>query len=248
MVMQGTGRWLILWLLLSSAAAWSQNGPDVQVAFMRFPGFAELDETGRASGKAVELVDRLVSEAGYKATFRILPAARIWQGLESGDIHIWPGVRNKPGLDEHTLLTERDLGLVKINLYYLPGGVAPLWPQGVRGKSVILITNFTYTNELKRMLADPQLELTLLHSNSHRGAVQMLLRGRGDFLLDYSAQVEVVREELGVSALPFIQVAEQPMRLVLSRHTGSAERLQRELDAAFDRLHAQGVELDVTLQ
>lgn len=246
--MQGIGRWLVLWLLLGSAAVGAQPGPEVQVAFMRFPGYAELDESGRAVGKAVDLVAKLVDEAGYGARVRILPAARIWQGLETGDIHIWPGVLSKPGLDEHTLLTQRDLGRVMINLYYLSGEPEPAWPQGLRGKSLIMITNFTYTTELERMLADPQLQLTLLQSNSHRGALQMLLRGRGDYLLDYGAQVDAVQAELGLAALPFVQVAEQPMRLVLSRHTAIAEQLRDDLDAAFDRLHAQGEELDVTLQ
>lgn len=246
--MQGVGRWLVLWLLLGSAAAGAQPRPEVQVAFMRFPGYAYLDESGHAVGKAVDLVDRLASEAGYDAEIRILPAARIWLGLETGDIHIWPGVLDKPGLDEHTLLTERDLGRVLINLYYLPGEPAPAWPQGLRGKSLIMITNFTYTSELKKMLADPQLQLTLLQSNSHQGALQMLLRRRGDYLLDYGAQVEPALAEIGGPALSFIRVAEQPMRLVLSRHTGFAEQLRRDLDAAFDRLQAQGVELEVTLQ
>lgn len=246
--MQGIGRWLVLWLLLGSAAVGAQPRPEVQVAFMKFPGYAYLDESGRAVGKAVDLVDRLVSEAGYDAEIRILPAARIWLGLETGDIHIWPGVLDKPGLDEHALLTERDLGQVIINLYYLPGEPAPMWPQGLRGKSLIMITNFTYTSELKRVLADPQLQLTLLQSNSHQGALQMLLRGRGDYLLDYGAQVEPMLAEMGGTALSFIRVAEQPMRLVLSRHTGFAEQLRQDLDAAFDRLHAQGVELDVALQ
>ncbi len=246
--MQGIGRWLVLWLLLGSATAWAQPRPEVQVAFMRFPGYSDLDESGRAVGKAVDLVGRLASEAGYDARFRILPAARIWRGLETGDVHIWPGLQNKPGLDEHTLLTERDLGQVMINLYYIPGEPAPVWPQGLRGKSLIMITNFTYTTDLKKVLADPQLELTLLQSNSHHGALQMLLRRRGDYLLDYGVQVEAARAELGLSELPFIQVAEQPMRLLLSRHTGFAEQLREDLDAAFDRLHAQGVELDVRWQ
>lgn len=246
--MQGIGRWLVLWWLLGSATAWAQPAPELQVAFMRFPGYADLDESGRPAGKAVELIDRLASEAGYDAKVRILPAARIWLGLETGEIHVWPGLLNKPGLDEHTLLTERDLGQVMINLYYFPGQPAPQWPEGLRGKSLIMITNFTYTTDLKKLLADPQLDLTLLQSNSHRGAVQMLLRRRGEFLLNYGAQVDAVLAELGLAALPFVRVAEQPMRLVLSRHTGFAEQLRDDLDAAFDRLHAQGVELDVTLQ
>lgn len=248
MLIKGTARWLILLLMCWSSAMLANSKPVVQVAFMDFPGYSQLDESGQATGKAVELVRKLLNEAGYDAQVRILPAARIWLGLESGDVHLWPGVLNKPGLDEHTLLTGRDLGQVNINLYYLPGQPAPDWPEGLRGRSVIMITNFTYTNALNDTVQNPELDLTLYKSNSHRGAVEMLRRGRGDYLLDYRAQVDVVLEELDGVRLEHIEVAMQPMRLVLSRHSGFAEQLQTDLDAAFDRLRAQGVELDVTKQ
>lgn len=246
--MKGMTKYLALLSLCWTGTVLADSKPVVQVAFMDFPGYSQLDESGRATGKAVELLRKLLDEAGYAAQVRILPAARIWLGLESGEVHLWPGVLNKPGLDEHTLLTSRDLGQVNINLYYLPGQAAPVWPQGLRGGSVIMITNFTYTNALKSILLNPELELTLYKSNSHRGAVEMLRRGRGDYLLDYRAQVDVVLEELNGIRLEHIEVAVQPMRLVLSRHSGFAEQLQQDLDAAFDRLQAQGVELDVTRQ
>lgn len=247
--MKATARgWLILLLLFSSSAVLAQQKPEIRVAFMDFPGYSELDESGRPTGKAVELTRRLLSEAGYEAQVQILPAARIWLGLESGDVHLWPGVLNKPGLDNDTLLTERDMGQVGINLYYLAGEPPPDWPQGLHGKSVITITNFTYTSALKDILADPALDLTLHKSNSHNGAVKMLLRGRGDYLLDYRAQVDAVLRDQNMAPLPYVEVANHPMRFVLSRHSGFAEQLKADLDAAFDRLQAQGVELDVTEQ
>ena len=246
--MKGMTKYLALLSLCWTGTVLADSKPVVQVAFMDFPGYSQLDESGRATGKAVELLRKLLDEAGYTAQVRILPAARIWLGLESGEVHLWPGVLNKPGLDEHTLLTGRDLGQVNIDLYYLPGQPAPDWPQGLRGRSVIMITNFTYTNALKDTVLDPELDLTLYKSNSHRGAVEMLRRGRGDYLLDYRAQVDVVLEKLDGISLEHVEVAVQPMRLVLSRHSGFAEQLRQDLDAAFDRLRAQGVELDVTKQ
>lgn len=76
----------------------------------------------------------------------------------------------------------------------------------------------------------------------------MLQRGRGDYLLNYPAQVEPVFQTLNMEMLPSISLAEMPMRMVLSRHSGFAEQLRSDLDAAFDRLAEEGVELDVTRQ
>lgn len=246
--MKSAAVWLVFLLLLPGGAVLAQQKTEVRVAFMDFPGYSELDESGRATGKAVELTRDLLNEAGYAAQIQILPAARIWLGLENGEVHLWPGVLSKPGLDEHTLLTSRDMGRVNINLYYLPGNPAPDWPQELHGKSLITITNFTYTKALNDILNNPGLNLTIHKSNSHSGAVEMLLRGRGDYLLDYQAQVDVVLRDLEIESLPYIEVASHPMRFILSRNSGFAEQLKVDLDAAFDRLRARGAELDVVLQ
>ena len=139
----------LLWL---ACAGWSvaddlPDKPRVQVALMPFPGYSYLDENRLPAGKSVQLTRRLLEQAGYAFDIRILPPARIWRGLEDGTVHIWPGVLSKPGLENHTLLTDRDLGLVGINLYARPGATVPDWPDGIAGKRIILITNYTYTNQ-----------------------------------------------------------------------------------------------------
>ncbi|MEH6492185.1 substrate-binding periplasmic protein [Halopseudomonas sp.] len=220
----------------------------LQVAIMHFPGYSEVNEAGEVSGRTVTLLKKLMVEAGVPYDVRILPAARIWKGLEDGSVHVWPGIVNKPGLEAFTLLTQRPLGVVGINLYYPPGSAAPQWPQGIKGKRVILITNYTYTAQLMRTLDDPSLDLTFHSGSSHIGAVRMLLRGRGDYLLDYRAQVEAVTKQLNIEMLPHLTVAEQSMRLVVSRRTPGAAELVQQLDLAYDRLQARGEELDITRQ
>lgn len=222
--------------------------PLVKVGIMMFPGFSEMNEKGEAVGKTVTLTRMLLEQAGYRANIRIMPAARIWRGLESGNVQLWPGILNKPGLEDHTLLTERNLGQVGIDLYYRSGEPAPALPSDLAGKRLILITNYTYINSLIEELRDPVLELELVTSISHIGAVQMLLKGRGDYLLDYRVQVDAAARELGIEPLPYVQLAEQPMRFVLSLASGFAPELKAALDRASDELAAQGVELDVTKQ
>ncbi len=245
-------RVLVLLLTLGSGFAWAGvNAPEkpvVRVGMMMFPGFSELNEKGDAVGSSVRLTRMLLAQAGYRASISIMPAARIWRGLESGQVHLWPGIVNKPGLEDHTVLTARDLGQVGINLYHRPNEPAPLFPSGLAGKRLILITNYTYVCSLIRALQDPALGLSQVTSTSHVGAVQMLLKGRGDYLLDYRAQINVATRQLGIDPLPSVLVAEQPMRFVLSLQSGFAAQLQADLDRAYDELAAQGIELDVTRQ
>lgn len=228
------------------AHASDSGKPVVRVAMMMFPGFSEIDDQGQAVGRTVRLTRRILEQAGYRADIRIMPAARIWKGLEDGQVHLWPGILNKPGLDAHTLLTERDLGQVAINLYYRPGESAPAVPSGLAGKRLIMITNYTYVDALVSELLDPALGVTCITSISHIGALQMLLKRRGDYLLDYWVQVEAAARKLGMEPLPSVQLAEKPMRFVLSKKSGFAPRLKDDLDHAYDQLAAAGVDLEVT--
>lgn len=232
----------------SAVAAEKVTRDPLQVGIMHFPGYSEVNADGEASGHTVTLIKKLMDEAGLPYEVRILPAARIWKGLEDGSVQVWPGIVNKPGLEAYTLLTQRPLGVVGINLYYPPDSPAPQWPQGIKGKRVILITNYTYTAQLMRTLDDPALGLTFHSGSSHIGAVRMLLRGRGDYLLDYRAQVEAVTKQLNIEMLPHLTVAEQSMRLVVSRRTPGAAELVQQFDLAYDRLQARGEELDITRQ
>ena len=246
-LMRSLALWLALLFLVPGLVAAAEK-PVVHVAFMDFAGYAERNEAGEVAGRGVGLVKALLDEAGYPFRMTLLPAARIWQGLENGTVHVWPGMLNKPDLDEHTLLSDRDLGRIGINLYHLPDTPAPSWPADLHDRSVITITNFTYTRELWAVLNDPARNLTIHKTGSHVGALQMLERGRGDYLLDYRTQVGSALAELGMEALPEVAVAEMPMRFVLSRHSGFAQQLKADLDASFDRLQAQGMEMDVTLR
>lgn len=244
---------LVLCASIGDARAQGEMGelhekPVVRVGIMAFPGFSELNEAGEAVGKTVVLTRMLLEQAGYRADIRIMPAARIWRGLESGGVHLWPGILNKPALKEHTLMTDRDLGQVGIDLYYRPGESEPELPGALAGKRVILITNYTYVTSLLDTLRDPELGLEQVTSISHIGAVQMLLKGRGDYLLDYQVQVDAATRQLGIAPLPSVQMAEQPMRFILSQESGFAPELKADLDRAYDELALQGVDLEVTRQ
>lgn len=238
--------WLTL-LLLWSGLLSASDKPVVNVVFLNFAGYSERSESGEVVGKGVDVVRKLFQEAGYPIEISLLPAARIWRGLENGSIHAWPGIANKPGLEQHTLQTERDIGGVGIQLYYRPGEPQPRWPEDLVNKSVITITNFTYTTELRNLLNEPQRNLVIHKSGTNVGAVQMLLWERGDYLLDYRSQVGAALHDLGMTSLPSVPIIELPMRFLLSRHSGFAEQLKVDLDAAHDRLLERGEDIALPL-
>lgn len=216
----------------------------VRVAMMPFAGYAVLDDQGVPQGSGVDTVSQLLDEAGYPFEIRVLPPARVLAGLTDGSVELWPGMLNKPYLQEHVILTRHDLGLIEIALFRRPGTPPVEWPHGLRGKELISITNYTYTEPLLdalRMVDD----LRHHHSSSHVGALEMLLRGRGDYLLQYVAQVGPLLQEQGLPMLPMQLLSGERMRLLISRHSPRAESLRDDLDAAWLRLQARGQLLDL---
>ena len=73
----------------------------------------------------------------------------------------------------------------------------------------------------------------------------MLLRRRGDFLLDYQMPVEQARRSLGIGELPFVEVQRLQLKLIVSRHAANAVQLRDALDHAYQRLQARGEDLQL---
>ncbi|HCB41615.1 MAG: bifunctional lytic transglycosylase/amino acid ABC transporter substrate-binding protein [Pseudomonadales bacterium] len=228
--------------------AWAEPQAPLRVAMLPYPDYAEYDADRRADGHAVRVIRRLLERAGYASEIRLLPVARVRLGLMSGELDLWLGLNNQVDLEAYTLQTQSSFGALPINLYYRPDEAAPSWPDSLRGRTLILITNYSYSLPVSRTLQDPRLALQTRTSSSHAGAIRMLLRGRGDYLLDYRGQVAAALDSLGMQALPHVVVDQPPMRLFVSRQRSDARGVLNRLDQAFDALVDEGVDMDVTRQ
>lgn len=239
-----------LWLLvlLASSHISAQQLPPLKVVLLAYPGYAEYDAQGQVVGRTVDLLDRLFERAELDYEIELLPIARVRRGLVSGDVDLWLGLNNQVGLEAYAIQSLSSFGSVPIHLYYRPGEPAPTWPDSLQGKALILITNYNYSLPVSRVLQDPRLAIELRSSSSHVGAIRMLMRNRGDYLLDYRGQTASAMAELNLDQLPYIVVDDPPMRLFASRSRPDAAVLINRLDGAFDSLVAEGVNMTISRQ
>ncbi len=230
----------LLWpLLIQEATA----KPRIHVGYYEFAPYSYTDNQGLPSGSGLELVAHLLDEAGYEAEFRAYPGARLYNGLRDGSVQLWFGAPGKPELAGHTLESHHLLGEITLNLYFRYDTPAPIIPDELQGRGVILITGYSYWQEINQWLHDPARNIIQHRTGSHTAALEMLQRGRADYLLDYRAPVEQAMNTLGIGNLPFVEVQHLPLRLIYSRHAPGAERLRDELDQAYQRLKDAGQEL-----
>jgi polar amino acid transport system substrate-binding protein len=217
--------------------------PLVQVGYYEFPPYSYSDSKGRPTGAILRLSKRLLEHAGYAAEIRSYPSARLYSGLQDGSVQIWPGAPGKTELLEHTLETHNQVGEIVLNLYFRPDTLLPRIPEDLKGRGLIMITGYTYWQQINSLINDPTLAIEQHRTTTHTAALEMLQRRRGDFLLDYQTPVEQARKRLGMSELPFVQLQRIPLKLIVSRHAPGAEALRDALDRAYEELQAAGEDL-----
>lgn len=217
--------------------------PLIQVGFYEFPPYSYSDSQGRPQGAILRLTRRLLEHAGYPYELRTYPGARLYSGLQDGSVHIWPGAPGKPELAGHTLETRTQLGEIVLNLYFRRDTLLPRIPEDLKGRGIILISGYSYWQQSNALINDPALAMHQHRTGSHRAALEMLRRRRGDFLLDYQSPVEQARRRLGMEELPYLQLQHIPLKLIVSRHAPDAKALRNALDRAYQELREAGEDL-----
>lgn len=211
-----------------------------------FAPYSYIDNAGEPAGLYIPLITKIAENAGYQPEFRVLPIARLVQGLQDGTVHLWPGVEGKPELTEHTWASRHLLGNLSINLYYRGDTPPPQWPHDLLGESLILLSGYDYSPQLLAFINDPTNRISVHRTQSHRGAIGMLERGRAPYLLNYEAPM---RQALALS--PELEVQHQtlqwvPLRMIVSRQSSmGSQTLLEKLELSYQQLADQG--LDLTL-
>ncbi|WP_043309199.1 transporter substrate-binding domain-containing protein [Pseudomonas sp. ML96] len=231
---------LLAWLCCAGAQA---AEPTVSVGYYEFPPYSWTDEDGKPRGSILTLTERLLRHAGYRGEYRSLPNARLYAALRDGSVQLWPGAGGKEELAGHTFEARQSIGEFALALYHLQDTPAPSIPDSLRERGVIVISGYSYWKSINDLLADPAMNISTHRTSTHASALAMLLRKRGDYLLDYQAPVEQVRRELGLSPLPYTVLQRLQLRLVASRHATGSQRLLDDLDQAYQQLQASGADL-----
>ena len=233
---------LLAWLCCAGAQA---AEPSVNVGYYEFPPYSWTDDDGKPRGSILALTDRLLRHAGYRGHYRSLPGARLYAALRDGSVQLWPGAGGKTELAGHTYEARHAMGEFSLALYHRPDTPPPRIPDGLQGRAVIVISGYSYWKSVNDLLNDPALQISTHRTSTHASALAMLLRKRGDYLLDYQAPVEQVRKELGLSALPYTVLQSMQLRLIASRHAEGSRLLLDELDRAYEELQAAGEPLQL---
>ncbi|MFV8572308.1 substrate-binding periplasmic protein [Marinobacter sp. SBS5] len=210
----------------------------LRVAYMEFRPVTYQNAFGEPEGVMVGITEKVAKEAGYKLEFLYLPVSRAYLYLKKGTIDFALGLTEVPALNGAVIDSEINLVSVALSAWYREGQAPITHIDDFRDRVVILINGFTYGG--LRSWLEQQDDIRITNAPNHRSAIDMLKRGRGDYLLDYR---DPVLEELTKSRDLLIQESEIRTRKgawLFSAATSRAEVLRAEFDAAYHRLAERG--------
>ncbi|WP_157719200.1 substrate-binding periplasmic protein [Halopseudomonas salegens] len=220
----------LLWAATSLAVA--DETRQLRAAYIHFPPMAWTDEQGQPAGYMIELTNRLAADSGYQLQWTEYPIKRIRLHLEQGQIDLWPGSAALPALEPITVETQLDL-TVTLCAYYLDGTPPIEQLDDLKQGRLILIHGYTYRELLGEVLADnPNRPLS---APNERAALELLARGRGDYLLNFTHPLETALRDFPVDDLQCTVLDEWPIAYIVSRQTPDAQEIVDKLEQAYKR-------------
>lgn len=219
----------------------ADSQPVVTVGYYDFPPIAYTDKQGNPQGSFVELCRTLLTSKGYRVIFKDLPSARLYSNLISGDIDMWLGAPGKPALANHVLESSQYIDEVTLALFYHPDAPAPELPSDLKDKKIILISGYSYWLPATQWFTDSSLNLKTTRTSQHSSAIAMLVRKRGDYLLNYLPPMHTAQQELGIDGLkiPYISIKSIPLTFIISRKSAQPEQLLNDLESAYINYRAR---------
>ncbi len=230
--------WLALQLTAAQFAGADDQKPLLRTAYTEFPPFEYRDPNGQPAGRFVELTRRVAEEAGYDLAFIHLPVSRVYLYLSTGRIDFWPGMTRIPALAPYVVTSRSRPVQAQLNAWSLANRPALEHFDELQGHTLILISGYTYGGLAELLNQDPGLRIA--EAPNHEAAINMLARGRGDYLLGYRHPVESLLERI-----PAPPLRQSPLRLregawLVSRKRADAEAIRDAFDAAYKRLVERG--------
>ncbi|NLY12911.1 MAG: amino acid ABC transporter substrate-binding protein [Gammaproteobacteria bacterium] len=221
--------------LLAPFSLSAQSKPLITVGYYDFPPVSYTNSEGSPAGSTLKLCELLLKQQGYAVAFKALPSARLYAQLISGEVDLWLGSAGKPELSGHVLEGSQQLNTATLALFYHPSAPPPQLPDDLHNKKIILINGYSYWSPAAEWLTDPSLNLNITRTSKHTSAIAMLMRKRGDYLLNYVTPIQHTMRQLGIAELqmPYVSIHSVPITFIISKNSAYAEQLLKDLETAY---------------
>ncbi|MCP4116381.1 MAG: transporter substrate-binding domain-containing protein [Desulfobacteraceae bacterium] len=220
----------------------AQDLPDrfvLKVGYFDFPGLTYVDKNGTPAGLVNEITTKTLDNAKIAYTMESYPAARLYDYLAKGKIHLFNGLGSIPLVKESAISGKETLFPLEMRIYHREDREPVIRKEQLAGRSVILIRGFTY-KDWGGWIRNKGNRVKYYETNTHEAAFRMLRRNRADYLLNYKYIGEDCLKKFPIPNLVIKPLFRWQCSFNISRSTPHAETLLKRLEQSYYDLIARG--------
>lgn len=199
----------------------------------------EIDDQGMPANPLLRLAEAMFKEAGLPWRATALPAARMFAQLKGGQANFSMLVRS-PALKDCCLFSRKPVASAELRVYWLADMPPIRKREDLAGKLVITILGYSY-GDLAAFLADEGNTISRTDVSRHQAAFDMLVRKRGDYLLDYVGPADEVLDGKPIPNLRSTSLGRMDVHLVLAKSYPDAKKTMAKLEAIADKLDREKI-------
>ncbi len=211
----------------------------LKVGYFDFPGLTYTDENGKAAGFVNEITIKTLENTNLKYTIALYPAARFYEYLSNGKIHIFNGLSSIPSVQASCISSTIPLFPLDMRIYHSSDKPSITAKEELVGHSVILVRGFSY-KDWGAWIRDEKNKVTFYETDSHEAAFEMLQRGRAEYLLNYKYIDEEVLNRIKIPGLVIKSLFRWYCYFNINKDVPGAEKLLKRLEQSYEELVQQG--------
>lgn len=213
----------------------------IKIGYVEFYPYTFTNDKKVADGLFVNKMNRIIDE--YKKlynqniifSFNSLPAKRLFEGLRTGDVHIFIGIRTIPELQSYTESGKNVFGKIELRAYFLNTNSYKKTDfdnlDKLNNKTIILISGYGYSGLADKIKKNYKIKH--MEALDHHIAFEMLIRKRGDILLEYKEPAEDIINQYKYENLNYIELMNLDCYIIITKQLKNYKDLLEKLDNIF---------------
>ncbi len=191
----------------------------------------------KVSGILVDMVSRVLDEAGIPFSIKAHPTKRVYRNLINGTGHIFLGPLKPEFPDFGTSTLHSSFCPMQLDLRcFMLGQKSPVSDRkSLAGKNVLIRQGYTYGG-LANFIRDVQNRVNYYEVASFEEGIRMLQNRRADYFIDYRESAEIYLKKYPLPDLEHTVLSVVDLYFIVSRKTPDAEKVLARMEAAFRKL------------
>ena len=227
---------LMLSLMLLPLSVLAAQTDALKIGILNLPP-AYICEEGKPAGYYTDLLEQVVTRAGFKYSTQCLPTKRLYMSLANGEIDLFMGLNENQKYKDRIIASEYPIKEIHLGLYALSQSILPSSQEDWDGKRFVVINGYEYSGlivELEKL--EQQGKISIHRANSHKNAMKMLYSRRADLLLDYELAVKGTLDTYDSPELFHQKISALGLHFLVSKKTPYAENVLKRLISAHQEL------------